>query len=242
MTQGRLAAQVDRIVARADGDGLRRHRERQAGREVSIWDSGEGLTEIFGRLITTEAQAVDARLEALAATVCAGDPRTRNQRRADAMGGLSRRRRPARLSLRTARLPRRRHTTIRAGGDSRHRRGGEPRGHRSHPGIDDRRRRHDPRRADRRPGPLGHPAATGAPQRRPARSLLHTVAGIGGLCPLPGSDLPLPWLRSTRATLRPRPHDRLRGRWPHTRLQPHLPMPPTPLDQDLLGLARPPTP
>jgi hypothetical protein len=47
MTQGRLAAQVDRIVARADGDALRRRRERQAGREVSIWDSGEGLTEIF---------------------------------------------------------------------------------------------------------------------------------------------------------------------------------------------------
>ncbi len=89
MTQGRLAAQVDRIVARADGDALRRRRERQAGREVSIWDSGEGLTEIFGRLITTDAHAVDARLDALAATVCAGDPRTRNQRRADAMGALA---------------------------------------------------------------------------------------------------------------------------------------------------------
>jgi len=89
MTQGRLAAQVDRIVARADGDALRRRRERQAGREVSIWDSGEGRTEIFGRLITTDAQAVDARLDALAATVCAGDPRTRNQRCADAMGALA---------------------------------------------------------------------------------------------------------------------------------------------------------
>ena len=89
MTQGRLAAQVDRIVARADGDALRRRRERQAGREVSIWDSGEGLTEIFGRLITTDAHAVDARLDTLAATVCAGDPRTRNQRRADAMGALA---------------------------------------------------------------------------------------------------------------------------------------------------------
>jgi Domain of unknown function (DUF222) len=89
MTQGRLAAQVDRIVARADGHALRRRRERQAGREVSIWDSGEGLTEIFGRLITTDVQAVDARLDALAATVCAGDPRTRDQRRADAMGALA---------------------------------------------------------------------------------------------------------------------------------------------------------
>jgi len=47
------------------------------------------LTEIFGRLITTDAHAVDARLDAIAATVCADDPRTRNQRRADAMGAMA---------------------------------------------------------------------------------------------------------------------------------------------------------
>lgn len=88
-TRGRLAAQVDRIVARADRDAVRRRRERQADRELSIWDSGDGLTEVFGRLLSTDAHAVDARLDALAATVCAGDPRTRNQRRADAMGALA---------------------------------------------------------------------------------------------------------------------------------------------------------
>jgi hypothetical protein len=89
LTQGRLAAQVDRIVARADRDAVRRRRERQADREFSIWDSGEGLTEVFGRLISTDAHAVDARLDALAATVCPGDPRTGSQRRADAMGALA---------------------------------------------------------------------------------------------------------------------------------------------------------
>ena len=89
LTRGRLAAQVDRIVARADRDAVRRRRERQADRELSIWDSGDGLTEVFGRLLSTDARAVDARLDALAATVCAGDPRTRNQRRADAMGALA---------------------------------------------------------------------------------------------------------------------------------------------------------
>jgi hypothetical protein len=89
LTQGRLAAQVDRIVARADRDAVRRRRERQADREFSIWDSGDGLTEVFGRLITTDAHAVDARLDALAATVCPGDPRNRKQRRADAMGALA---------------------------------------------------------------------------------------------------------------------------------------------------------
>jgi hypothetical protein len=89
MTHSRLAGQVDRIVARADHDAVRHRREQQADREFSIWDSGNGLTEVFGRLITTDAHAVDARLDALAATVCAADPRTRKQLRADAMGGLA---------------------------------------------------------------------------------------------------------------------------------------------------------
>lgn len=89
MTRHRLAGQVDRIVGKADRDAVRRRRERQADRELSIWDGGDGLSEVFGRLISTDAHAVDARLDALAATVCAGDPRTRNQRRADAMGALA---------------------------------------------------------------------------------------------------------------------------------------------------------
>jgi hypothetical protein len=89
LSQSRLAGRVDRIVARADHDAVRRRRERQADREFSIWDSGDGLSEVFGRLISTDAHAVDTRLEALAATVCADDPRTRKQRRADAMGALA---------------------------------------------------------------------------------------------------------------------------------------------------------
>jgi hypothetical protein len=56
---------------------------------LPIWDSGNGLTEVFGRLASIDGQVADARLEALAATVCAADPRTRNQRRADALGALA---------------------------------------------------------------------------------------------------------------------------------------------------------
>jgi hypothetical protein len=89
MTRGRLAGHVDQVVARADRDAVRRAREQQADREFSIWDSGNGLTEVFGRLVTIDAHAVDARLDALAATVCADDPRTRKQRRADALGALA---------------------------------------------------------------------------------------------------------------------------------------------------------
>ena len=89
ITQGRLGSYVDRIVVRADRDAVRRRRERRGDREVSIWGDADGLTEIFGRLITTDAHALDARLDAIAATVCADDPRTRNQRRADALGAMA---------------------------------------------------------------------------------------------------------------------------------------------------------
>jgi hypothetical protein len=89
MTRGRLGAAVDRVVARADRDAVRRTRERQADREFSLWDSGNGLTEVFGRLVTTDAHGVDARLNVLARTVCERDPRTVKQRRADALGALA---------------------------------------------------------------------------------------------------------------------------------------------------------
>jgi Domain of unknown function (DUF222) len=89
VAQGRLGGYVDQVVARADRDAVRRRRERRGDRELSIFGDEDGLTEVFGRLVTTDAHAVDARLDALAATVCADDPRTRSQRRADAMGALA---------------------------------------------------------------------------------------------------------------------------------------------------------
>ena len=89
LTKGRLGAQVDKIVARADKDALRRRTKRQAEREISIGDPDEGLCELRGSILSPDAQALDTRLNALAATVCAHDPRTRAQRRADALGALA---------------------------------------------------------------------------------------------------------------------------------------------------------
>ncbi|WP_343602925.1 DUF222 domain-containing protein [Mycobacterium sp.] len=66
MTQSRLAASVDWIVARTDRDALRRRQEQHPGRHFYIWDGGTGLAEVFGRLISNDAHAVDARLHALA--------------------------------------------------------------------------------------------------------------------------------------------------------------------------------
>lgn len=89
LTPARLAARVDRIVAAADVDAVRRRRDRAAGREVWIGEMGDGLARLEGVLFSPDAHALERRLAALAATVCAHDPRTREQRRADALGALA---------------------------------------------------------------------------------------------------------------------------------------------------------
>ncbi|RAU91030.1 hypothetical protein DQP58_21525 [Mycobacterium colombiense] len=89
MTRGRLGAQVDKIVAMADADAVRRRKEFVADREVCIADGVGGIAEVHGSLLTPDAHALDKRLDALARTVCEHDPRSRDQRRADALGALA---------------------------------------------------------------------------------------------------------------------------------------------------------
>jgi hypothetical protein len=89
MSRGRLAGQVDKIVARADADAVRRRTQCQADREIWISDLEGGISQINGSLFTADAHALDKRLDALAATVCEHDPRSPQQRRADAMGALA---------------------------------------------------------------------------------------------------------------------------------------------------------
>jgi hypothetical protein len=89
MTQGRLAAQIDKIVHRADADAVRRRHQRRPDREVWFVDDDGGLSQIGGSLLSPDAHALDKRLTALAATVCEHDPRSRDERRADALGALA---------------------------------------------------------------------------------------------------------------------------------------------------------
>ena len=63
MTRGRLAGQVDKIVARADADAVRQRQQRHADREVWIGDGGDGISEIHGSLFTPDAHAVQKRLD-----------------------------------------------------------------------------------------------------------------------------------------------------------------------------------
>jgi len=80
MTRGRLAGQVDQIVARADADAVRRQHNSAADRGVWIGDSEGGLAEIGGGLFAADAHALQKRLAALAATGSRGSRRSRFSR------------------------------------------------------------------------------------------------------------------------------------------------------------------
>ncbi len=89
ISRGRLAREIDRIIDSHDPDAVRRTRQRARDRDVTIWDAQDGTSDISGRLLAADAHALDRRLDALARSVCDGDPRTVAQRRADALGALA---------------------------------------------------------------------------------------------------------------------------------------------------------
>jgi len=89
LTRGRLAAEIDRAVARADRDAVRRAKEFIRDRFVDVDANETGIAFVTGNVLATAGRALDRRLDELARTVCDADPRTREQRRADALGALA---------------------------------------------------------------------------------------------------------------------------------------------------------
>ena len=119
---------VDAFVAQVDPHAVHRTETRARGRSVDVGDDdGSGMATVFATLFATDAKAFDTRVDALARTVCPADPRTKDQRRADAIGALAHGGGPPGLPLRHRRLPRRREPTLHRGGGLRHRERGHPR-------------------------------------------------------------------------------------------------------------------
>ena len=81
---------VDRWVAKFDPAGVRVPPKVKDNRYVDVDPASPGMAGLSGYLRAADGAALDARLEAVAATVCANDPRTKQQRRADACGVLGR--------------------------------------------------------------------------------------------------------------------------------------------------------
>ena len=89
LTGGGLAAAVDRVVAGVDADALRRAVKAAEERHVDVRANESGMAWVEASVFATTGQALDRRLDELAATVCERDPRTKAQRRADALGALA---------------------------------------------------------------------------------------------------------------------------------------------------------
>lgn len=91
LSVSKTAQAIEAIVDRHDPGALRRSRAAARGRHITISpaDSDAGTAALWGSLLATDAAALDSRLTQLARQVCDDDPRTLDQRRADALGSLA---------------------------------------------------------------------------------------------------------------------------------------------------------
>ena len=85
----RLAELVDSWVAALDPAALRRARSTSEERHIGFGQAHHGMVEFWGALRAPDAAALEKTLDQLADAVCPGDPRTKDQRRADALVGLT---------------------------------------------------------------------------------------------------------------------------------------------------------
>jgi hypothetical protein len=90
MSGPKLADRVDLWVAKHDPAAVRVPPKVKDNRYVEIGETSPGMAGIWASLEATDAALVDAALDRLAATVCEHDPRSTDQRRADAMAPLAR--------------------------------------------------------------------------------------------------------------------------------------------------------
>ncbi len=92
----RIVNAVDAAVRAADPDAARERREAaEDDRRIGINALDNGMAEIYGTVAAAAATAFDRRLSQLAKQVCSADPRTLDQRRADALAALTQGRRLA---------------------------------------------------------------------------------------------------------------------------------------------------
>lgn len=88
-SRNRIVEAVDYWVQVLEPAAVREARTFDQSRHIGISPQHSGLAEIFGDVRTSDALAFDQRLTELAATVCKSDPRTKDERRADALSALT---------------------------------------------------------------------------------------------------------------------------------------------------------
>ena len=90
MSTTRLRARARRLIARLDPDGVReRRRQAERDRDVRVVAGDDGMSCVEGVVPASGGRILAERLRAMAFGVCAHDPRTHAQRRADALVALA---------------------------------------------------------------------------------------------------------------------------------------------------------
>ena len=89
LSQKRLAEIIDHWVIDLDPAAQRTARSTIEDRHIDFGESRDGMVEFWGSLRAPEAAALERTLDTLADSVCPGDPRTKEQRRADALTALA---------------------------------------------------------------------------------------------------------------------------------------------------------
>ncbi|BBY27713.1 HNH endonuclease signature motif containing protein [Mycolicibacterium sediminis] len=88
LSEKKLTEILDWLVTDLDPDAQRTARHRRDDTHVTIHPDRHGMADLTGRLTADAGLCLDARLTAVAATVCPADPRTHHHRRADALTAL----------------------------------------------------------------------------------------------------------------------------------------------------------
>jgi hypothetical protein len=90
----RIINEVDAAVTKLDPDAVRESRvAAENDRHIGVAPLENGMAEVYGKVSADVGTAFDQGLSQLAKQVCASDPRTMDQRRADALGALVQNRR-----------------------------------------------------------------------------------------------------------------------------------------------------
>jgi Domain of unknown function (DUF222) len=90
LSERQLRDRVDQWITKLDPNGVRVPPDMAEERFVQIEPSSPGMASVWAHVHAADGVAFHQRLDALANTVCANDPRTHEQRRADAVGPLAR--------------------------------------------------------------------------------------------------------------------------------------------------------
>jgi hypothetical protein len=91
LSKPKLRDRIDLWVTKFDPLAVRVPPKIRENRYVEVGETTAGMAGIWANIDAADAALFDANLDALAGTVCDNDPRTKEQRRADAIAPLSRR-------------------------------------------------------------------------------------------------------------------------------------------------------